>query len=95
MCALKKQLQWLAEAGKSAEYAEVHARMDFAVDFERRMEQAGVTSAELAKRLGSNVKAIDMVLRGEVDLPISSMVRMAQALDAKVQVHLAATTRAA
>ncbi len=92
MSKLQEQMAWLAEVEKTPEYAAEHVKMDFAVGVERRMEQAGVTRAELARRLGTSAAAVTVALRGDANLTIDRMVRMAHALDATVHVHLAAKT---
>jgi plasmid maintenance system antidote protein VapI len=92
MSTLQEQLAWLAETGKTPEYAAEHVKMDFAVDLERRMEQLDVSRAELARRLGTSAAAVTMALRGDANLTIDRMVRMAHALDAQVHVHVAAKT---
>lgn len=90
MSKLQEQLQWLAEAEKSPEYAAELAKMDFAVGIERRMKQIEVTRTELAKLLGTSAAAVSVALRGDANLTIDRMVRMAHALDAQVHVHVAA-----
>ena len=90
MSTLQKQLQWLAEAEKSPEYAAEHAKMDFAVGIERRMKQIGATRTELARLLGTSTSAVSVALRGDANLTIDRMVRLAHALDAQVHVHVAA-----
>jgi len=92
MSTLQEQLAWLAEAGKTPEYAAEHVKMDFAVDLDRRMERLDVSRAELARRLGTSAAAVTMALRGDANLTIDRMVRMAHALDAQVHVHVAAKT---
>jgi len=90
MSELNAQLAWLTEAEKSPEYAAEHVKMDFAVGVERRMAQVGMSRADLARRLGTSAAAVTMALRGDANLTIDRMVRMAHALDATVHVHLAA-----
>jgi plasmid maintenance system antidote protein VapI len=90
MSTLHEQLQWLAEAEKSPEYAAEHAKMDFAVGIERRMKQIGVSRTEFARLLGTSGSAVSVALRGDANLTIDRMVRMAHALDAQVHVHVAA-----
>ncbi|GIK54205.1 MAG: hypothetical protein BroJett014_31780 [Planctomycetota bacterium] len=92
MSTLQKQLAWLTEARGTSEYAAEHVKMDFAVGLERRMDEAGVSRADLARRLGTSAAAVTMALRGDANLTIDRMVRMAHALDAQVHVLVAAKT---
>ena len=64
--------------------------MDFAVGIERRMKQIGATRTELARLLGTSTSAVSVALRGDANLTIDRMVRLAHALDAQVHVHVAA-----
>ncbi|HNI52546.1 helix-turn-helix transcriptional regulator [Accumulibacter sp.] len=90
MSGVQEQLNWLAEVERSPEYAAEQAKMDFAVGIERRMEQLGIKRSELARRLGTSAAAVSVALRGDANLTIERMARMAHALDARVSVHVAA-----
>lgn len=92
MSGVQEQLNWLADVEKSPEYAAEQAKMDFAVGIERRMKQLNVTRTELARRLGTSGAAVSVALRGDANLTIDRMARMAHALDAQVLVHVAAKT---
>lgn len=92
MSGVQEQLNWLADVEKSPEYAAEQAKMDFAVGIERRMEQLGIKRTELARRLGTSSAAVSVALRGDANLTIDRMARMAHALDAQVRVHVAAKT---
>lgn len=82
-------LEWVDDARSSADYAADQVKLDFAVDLERRMEQLGVSRAELARRLQTSAAAVTMALRGDANLTIERMVRLARALDATVHIHVA------
>lgn len=92
MSELDEQLAWLTDVEKSPENTAEHVKMDFAVGVERRMTQVGMSRADLARRLGTSAAAVTMALRGDANLTIDRMVRIAHALDATVHVHLAAKT---
>ena len=80
---------WADDARSSVDYAADQGKLDFAVDLERRMEELGVSRAELARRLQTSAAAVTMALRGDANLTIERMVRMARALDATVHIHVA------
>jgi transcriptional regulator with XRE-family HTH domain len=81
--------QWVSEVEGSPELAAEHIKLDFAVALERRMEQQGISRAELARKLGTSAAAITQTLRGDANLSIARMARLAHALDAVVHLHLA------
>jgi transcriptional regulator with XRE-family HTH domain len=81
--------QWVRQTEASPEYAAEQAKLDFAVALERRMQQCDVHRAELARRLGTSGAAVTMALRGDANLTLDRMARMAHALDATVHVHVA------
>ncbi len=81
--------QWAKEVRASPEYAAEQAKLDFAVALDRRMKQLGVHRAELARRLGTSAAAVTMALRGDANLTLARMARMAHVLDATVHVQVA------
>jgi transcriptional regulator with XRE-family HTH domain len=85
---LQEQLAWLADVEKTPDYAAEHVKMDFAVAIERRMGQLGMSRAEFARQLHTSGAAVTVALRGDANLTIDRMVRMAHALDAEVHVHV-------
>jgi transcriptional regulator with XRE-family HTH domain len=86
--------EWVNDARSSADYAADQLKLDFAVDLERRMDQLGISRADLARRLQTSAAAVTMALRGDANLTIERMVRMARALDATVHIHVAPASAA-
>lgn len=80
---------WVQQTEASPEYAAQQAKLDFAVALERRMQHLGVHRAELARRLGTSAAAVTTALRGDANLTLERMARMAHALEATVHVHVA------
>ena len=87
----KNWQQWVAEAQRSPEFAAEQVKLDFAVALERRMDQQGITRAQLARKLGTSAAAITQTLRGDANLSIERRARLAHALDAALHVYLAPT----
>ncbi len=85
-------LEWTKDARSSVEFDADQVKLDFAVDLERRMGQLGVTRADLARSLETSAAAVTAALRGDANLTIERMVRMARALDANVYIHVAPKT---
>ncbi len=84
--------EWARQTEASPEYTAEQAKLDFAVALDRRMQQLDVHRAELARRLGTSGAAVTMALRGDANLTLGRMARMAHALDATVHVHVAPRT---
>ena len=80
---------FIARTEASLEYQVATAVIDFVADLGERMEQQGVTRAELARRLGSSPAYVTKLLRGEANFTLTTMVKAAAALDARVSVHVA------
>jgi transcriptional regulator with XRE-family HTH domain len=53
------------------------------------MERSAMSRAQLAERLGTSRANVTQLLRGKPDLKLSTLVRIAAALDATVTVELA------
>jgi plasmid maintenance system antidote protein VapI len=81
--------EWVAATRESPELAVEHAKLDFALALERVMVQQGANRAALSRRMGTSAAAVSVALRGDANLTIDRMVRMAAALDASVHIHVA------
>ncbi len=77
------------EAEKHLSYWVEGAIIDFTEELCRVMEEKGVSRAELARRIGSSPAYITKILRGNSNFTLSSMVRVARALEHEVHIHLA------
>lgn len=64
------------------------AKLDFALDLVRLIEASGLTQQELAEKAGVKAPYISRVLRGDENLTIASMVKIANAAEAKLNIHL-------
>ena len=76
-------------AEASPEYWRASATIDFAEDLSRLMDEAGVSRAELARRLGTSPAYITQVLRADGNFTLETMTRFAMALGHQVRIHLA------
>lgn len=76
----------LEEAKRSDEYWADRACTEFAIDLSRLMRSSGVSRAVLARRIGSSPAYVTKVLRGEANFTMLTMVKLARALDAYVDV---------
>jgi transcriptional regulator with XRE-family HTH domain len=76
-------------AETSSEYWRASATIDFAEDLFRLMDEAGVSRAELARRLGTSPAYVTQVLRADGNFTLETMTRFATALGHQVRIHLA------
>lgn len=61
---------------------------DFTEALVRRMEEQGMSRAELARRLGTSQAYVTKVLRGNVNFTLATLVRLGQATGAEVRLDL-------
>ena len=54
----------------------------------RRMEERGVSRSELARRLGTSPAYVTKLLRGNANLTMATMVRLARALESELHCRL-------
>jgi transcriptional regulator with XRE-family HTH domain len=80
---LKKRLSstWQGKAGKS--------KMDFAFRVHDLMADAGINNAQLSEKMGTSAAYVTKVLRGEQNLSIDSIHKIAHALEAQVTINMA------
>lgn len=64
------------------------ARTEFTSDLDRIMRIEGITQSELAERMGTSQAYISKALGGESNFTIQSMVRLALAVGATLQIRL-------
>lgn len=85
------------EARQSETYWEERAVLDFTEDIYGRMQALGLTKSQLAERLGTSPAYVTKILGGGANFTLKTMVRLARALDASLDMHLtpAATERPA
>ena len=93
----KKLKAFVDEAKQSDAYWVESAKLEFALALEQQRRAAGLSYADLAKKMGTSAAYISKVFRGDTNLTIESMVKLARAtggqLDARILVgEVAATT---
>lgn len=77
------------DARRHPEYWRELAILEFTDELVRVMDESGVSRAELARRLQTSPAYVTKALRGDANLTISSMAKLARALDLELRVHLA------
>ena len=77
------------EAEKTLTYNVEGSILDFTEDLCRVMAEKDVSRAELARRIETSPAYVTKILRGNSNFTLSSMVRIAMALESEVRIHLA------
>ncbi len=84
----KKLKAFVDEAKETDAYWVESAKLEFALALEQQRRAAGLSYADLAKKMGTSAAYISKVFRGETNLTIESMVKLARAtggqLDARI-----------
>ena len=77
------------EAEASVEYWMAGPEIEFCEDLCRLMKEKKVSRAELARRIGTSRAYITKLLAGGANFTLTTMVKLAMALDGAVHVHIA------
>jgi transcriptional regulator with XRE-family HTH domain len=80
--------QLFAEAESSPEYWNAVAAHEFVRELERRMDEQGVSRADLARRLGTSKAYVTKVLGADTNFTLATMTRLAAALEGTVHVQV-------
>ncbi len=92
----KKLKAFVDEAKETDAYWVESAKLEFALALEQQRLAAGLSYADLAKKMGTSAAYISKVFRGETNLTIESMVKLARAtggqLDARFLVEESTAT---
>jgi transcriptional regulator with XRE-family HTH domain len=89
MMKLSKSLKtYLDEARKTDSYWIEKAKLDFSISLDSQRDYAKITYAEVAKRIASSPAYISKVFRGESNLTIESMVKLARATGGQLDIRI-------
>lgn len=87
--ALSKSLEHiLVEAKKSDEYWMDSAKLDFAITIEARRRVINKSYADLARAMNTSNAYISKVFRGDANLTIESMAKLARAVGCSINIDL-------
>lgn len=78
-----------AELQKSIEFSFEAAKLDFALEVKRMMDQGNITNTELAELLGVSKPMISKLLRGDANATIETMVKTSRALGGELFLKIA------
>lgn len=76
------------EARQYEDYWAEGVALEFTEELSRLMKEKNVSRSVLAERIGHSPAYVTKVLRGNANLTIATMVKLARALGAEVRIHL-------
>lgn len=79
---------FLDDAKATDNYWVEHAKLEFSIALERQRRAAGLTYSALAKKIGTSAAYISKVFRGDSNVTIESMVKLARATGGEVQISI-------
>lgn len=85
---LQENIDWYNQLGNDENYESAAAKIEFAVELQRIMDQCGITKRELATRLGKSPAYITKALSGDENLTIETMVRFCRAVGGHYSSHI-------
>lgn len=80
--------RWYEQLTDDDDYWAETVKIDFAVALSRVMQKIGMNKSKLAKTIGSSSAYITKVLRGDSNLTIESMVKLARATGGQVEITI-------
>lgn len=85
----KRYREFIERVESTVEYQADVAALEFVEELVRCMRQAGLTQAELARRLGASEPYVSKVLRADTNFTLATMVKLAGAVGQEIHTHLA------
>lgn len=85
----------LQQARKSPTYWIERTKLSFSVSLEQRRKACGLTYSELAQRLETSPAYVTKIFRGDSNLTIETMVKLAQATNSELEIQLVPASRQA
>lgn len=79
---------FIEESSKSDSYWVESAKIKFAVDLETQLRKAKMSYAALAQKLGTSASYITKVFRGDANMTIESMVKLARATGGQLDIRI-------
>lgn len=79
---------FIEESSKGDSYWVESAKIKFAFDLETKLRKAGMTYAALAQKLGTSAAYITKVFRGDANMTIESMVKLARATGGQLDIQI-------
>lgn len=84
----KKIAEYLAGRKQHDSYWVEQLKLDFSISLERRRKNAGLSYADLAKKIDTSPAYISKIFRGDANFTIESMVKLSRATGGKVDLRI-------
>ncbi len=84
----KKIAEYLAGRKQHDSYWVEQLKLDFSISLEKRRKNAGLSYADLAKKIGTSPAYISKIFRGDANFTIESMVKLSRATGGKVDIKI-------
>ena len=85
---MKSFQELLTSAKELDSYWIEKAKLDFIVEAEKLMKARALTRAEVARKLNCSAPWVTKVFRGDANITIATMVRLARAMDGRLSIHI-------
>lgn len=85
---MSNEFSWYENLEHDDDFWVESAKLDFAVAMERLMGKSNMTKSDLARRIDSSPAYITKVLRGDSNLTIYTMVKLARAAEGSLHLHI-------
>lgn len=84
----KKIAEYLAGRKQHDSYWVEQLKLDFSISLEKRRKNAGLSYADLAKKIGTSPAYVSKIFRGDANFTIESMVKLSRATGGKVDLRI-------
>jgi transcriptional regulator with XRE-family HTH domain len=84
----KKIAEYLAGRKQHDSYWVEQLKLDFSISLEKRRKNAGLSYADLAKKIDTSPAYISKIFRGDANFTIESMVKLSRATGGKVDLRI-------
>lgn len=85
---MSSEFSWYQNLDQHDDFWVESAKLDFAVAMERMMQKSNITKSDLARKIDSSPAYITQVLRGDSNVTIQTMVKLARAVDGDLHLHI-------
>lgn len=85
---MNKAIDWKKSLDQDPSYWAEHIKLDFAYALNRMLRQHGMTRSAMASALNSTPAYITKIMRGDENLTIETMAKLAMAVSGRVHIHI-------
>lgn len=85
----KNLTEWIDESKKSDSFWIEETKLNYSMALEKQLRASGLSYSALAKKIGTSAAYITKVFRGDSNLTIESMVKLARATGGRLNIYIA------